>query len=152
MISMLLTRSRRWGNCWRMTRILTDIWSDPSAGFRIKTIAAMIREAGFARVAYRNMAGGVLRAALGLVGLVLSFVLVVLVLGAVVAGFASGVFGHIRRLMRVALTLVRYFTTCCCRKNTTINTRRRCRPRIRRFRSSQNGDAARPRRTPGEGA
>ncbi|MEZ5972297.1 MAG: 2-polyprenylphenol 6-hydroxylase [Hyphomonadaceae bacterium] len=38
----------------------------------------------------------------------LSFVLVVLVLGAVVAGFATGVFGHIRRLVRVALTLVRY--------------------------------------------
>jgi len=39
---------------------------------------------------------------------VLSFLLVLLVLAAIVVGFASGVFGHIWRLLRVAATLVRY--------------------------------------------
>lgn len=38
----------------------------------------------------------------------LSFFLVLFVLAALVAGFASGVFGHIWRLLRVTATLVRY--------------------------------------------
>jgi ubiquinone biosynthesis protein len=39
---------------------------------------------------------------------VLSFFLVLIVLAAIVAGFATGVFGHCWRLLRVAITLVRY--------------------------------------------
>ncbi|OQW58013.1 MAG: hypothetical protein A4S17_12160 [Proteobacteria bacterium HN_bin10] len=38
----------------------------------------------------------------------LSFFLVLIVLAAIVAGFATGVFGHCWRLLRVAITLVRY--------------------------------------------
>jgi ubiquinone biosynthesis protein len=45
---------------------------------------------------------------LGLGRLVFSFFLVLFVLAAIVAGFASGVFGHIWRLLRVAATLARY--------------------------------------------